>query len=72
MLADISPLSVPDVLWKKSDKLLGEDGPLLDTNDGGPLHTMPATVLTLDQGSPKYSSLAGSGTDLYLILFFIM
>lgn len=42
MLADISPLSVPEVRWKKSDKPLGDEGPLLDTNDGGPLHTMPA------------------------------
>lgn len=42
MLADISALSVPEVRWKKSDSPFGDDGPLLDTNEGGPLQSMPA------------------------------
>lgn len=42
ILADISLLSeVPEVPRKKSERPFGDDGPLLDTKEGGPLHTIP-------------------------------
>lgn len=42
LLSEVPVVPPPPRDEKISDMPFGEDGPLLDTNDGGPLHTRPA------------------------------
>jgi hypothetical protein len=41
LLSEVPAVPPPPRDEKISDIPFGEDGPLLDTNDGGPLHTRP-------------------------------
>jgi hypothetical protein len=45
LLSEVPVVPPPPRNEKISDKPFGEDGPLLDTNDGGPLHTRPAKYI---------------------------
>jgi len=45
LLSEVPVVPPPPRDEKISDMPFGEDGPLLDTNDGGPLHTRPAKYL---------------------------
>lgn len=45
LLSEVPVVPPPPSNEKMSDMPFGEDGPLLDTNDGGPLHTRPAKYL---------------------------
>lgn len=47
LLSEVPVVPPPPRDEKISDMPFGDDGPLLDTNDGGPLHTRPVKYLLL-------------------------